>query len=84
MKVMPQTRRKRYRLRGGNFVGEYHRQERPFVKGSVSGNKGGHSGNRHTKRHDNARSRPGTPNGVCIALKGESCNCGGHSARRAS
>lgn len=84
----------RGRLRGGAFVGEKLRFERPRTKGKVGGNKGGHTGNgpgpaRHRKQHHFCKGRPGTYQGTCVmnitTLGPEDrrlCTCGGCNARK--
>ena len=55
---------KRLPLRGGCFVGEKCRQQRPTPKGSVTGNRGGQSGHKRRKAHLNAIQPPCMPSGV--------------------
>lgn len=83
---------KRARLRGGFFVGQKARQERPVSKTAVAGNKGGSTGHgskpaQHRKQHLRATGRPGSPNGVCLGPRaiahGEVCRCGTHNRRSA-
>lgn len=80
--TMPQQKTKRYPMRGGAFVGEVIRQEKPFTKSQVSSNKSGHGAPLKPKRGLLATGRPGTPNGVCLGpeliSRGALCECGKH------
>lgn len=40
----------------------------------------GQSGTKYRKKHLRAYGMPGTPNGVCVKMKGAACSCGGCGA----